>query len=203
MSHSAEVLKNANDTIANAYRIKSGMSQETFLDLMDKETWMTAKQALENNLVDEIMFENSIALVNETELSGMLPQEVIEKMRNSKNNPAQKNEADIFTRKKSAATSKTKSIEIKRSEINMTIEQYNEQRQALLNAIEGHINEGDLEASAAKMKEVEDLDNKWEQVKLANANLNALKDNNKVTNIQNKGGGSIERNNHRFHKQRI
>lgn len=69
----------------------------------------------------------------------------------------------------------------------MTIEQYNEQRQALLNAIEGHINEGDLEASAAKMKEVEDLDNKWEQVKLANANLNALKDNNKVTNIQNKG----------------
>ena len=37
------------------------------------------------------------------------------------------------------------------------------------------------------MKEVEDLDNKWEQVKLANANLNALKDNNKVTNIQNKG----------------
>lgn len=113
MSHSAEVLKNANDTIANAYRIKSGMSQEIFLDLMDKETWMTAKQALENNLVDEIMFENSIALVNETELSGMLPQEVIEKMRNSKNNPAQKNEADIFTRKKAQQQAKLNLLKLK------------------------------------------------------------------------------------------
>lgn len=85
----------------------------------------------------------------------------------------------------------------------MTIEQYNEQRQALLNAIEGFINEGDLDSSAAKMKDVEDLDNKWEQVKLANANLNALKDNNKVTNILNQGvtvlnGTTIDSTNNAF-----
>ena len=35
---------------------------------------------------------------------------------------------------------------------------------------------GKIEESQAKMKEVEALDNKWEEVKLANANMNALKD---------------------------
>lgn len=69
----------------------------------------------------------------------------------------------------------------------MTIEQYNEQRQALLNAIEASINEGNLDESENKMAEVKDLDNKWEQIKLANANFNALKDNKSITNIQNKG----------------
>lgn len=85
----------------------------------------------------------------------------------------------------------------------MTLEQYNEQRQALLNVIEGFINEGDLDASTVKMTEVEDLDKQWEQVKLANANLNALKDNNKVANIQNKGvqvlnGTTIDATNNAF-----
>ena len=38
MEHTAEVLKNANDTIANAYRIKTGKTQEELLSLMDNET---------------------------------------------------------------------------------------------------------------------------------------------------------------------
>jgi ATP-dependent protease ClpP protease subunit len=47
MDHMSEVLKNANETIANAYRLKTGMEQKDLLKLMDKETWFTAQQALD------------------------------------------------------------------------------------------------------------------------------------------------------------
>lgn len=84
MEHMADVLKNANDTIANAYRLKSGMSQSDLLKLMDKESWFTAQKALELKLIDEIMFE-SIKLV--ASHGGLLPPEVIEKVRNTIKNP--------------------------------------------------------------------------------------------------------------------
>jgi len=67
----------------------------------------------------------------------------------------------------------------------MNKEKYLEMRNALLKEIEGLIEEGKIEESNAKMKEVEDLDNKWEEIKLANANMNALKDKTKVTDIEN------------------
>lgn len=60
MEHTAEVLKNANDTIANAYISKSGMTRKEALSLMDKESYLSAQQAKELGLIDEIMFENSI-----------------------------------------------------------------------------------------------------------------------------------------------
>lgn len=86
MEHTAEILKNANDTIANAYRIKSGMSQEDLLAMMNNETWMTADKAKGYGLIDEVMFENEIQLVASTNFSGMLPPEVINKIRNKLQN---------------------------------------------------------------------------------------------------------------------
>src|SRR5690625_396168 len=77
----------------------------------------------------------------------------------------------------------------------MTLEQYLEQRNNLMNEAETLIGEGKLEESEAKMSEIKDLDNKWEEIKVANANLNALKDNQVATNIENKteniAGGEI------------
>lgn len=102
MDHMSEVLKNTNETIANAYRIKTGMKQKDLLKLMDKESWFTAKQALEFKLIDEIMFENQTQLVASYD-SGLLPREVIEKMRNSNNNPQGGNQADIFMQQKAQA----------------------------------------------------------------------------------------------------
>jgi ATP-dependent Clp protease, protease subunit len=106
MEHSANVLKNANETIANAYRLKSGMSQEDLLKMMDKETWMTPQKALENGLIDEIMFENEAPkIVANTEFAQMLPEQVINKIRNMiKGNPADpENQADILMREKMKA----------------------------------------------------------------------------------------------------
>ena len=82
MEHTAEILKNANDTIANAYRLKSGKTQEELLVLMDDETWMTAQKAKELGLIDEIMFEDDVQLAASTDYSGLLPPEVINTMRN-------------------------------------------------------------------------------------------------------------------------
>lgn len=87
MAHMSEVLKNANTTIANAYMLKSGMSKEELLAMMDKETWLTPQQALDHKLVDEIMFENQVRLVASFNNSQLLPQEVIEKVRNTVKNP--------------------------------------------------------------------------------------------------------------------
>jgi len=68
----------------------------------------------------------------------------------------------------------------------MNKEKYLEMRNALMSEIEGLITEGNIEESNAKMEEVKTLDNQWEEIKLANANLNALKDNAKVTSLENK-----------------
>lgn len=77
----------------------------------------------------------------------------------------------------------------------MNKEKYLEQRKALLDEAEALINEGKVEESTAKMKEVETLDNKWEETKLANANMNALKDKTKITDLEDKSvdvkGGTV------------
>jgi len=81
MEHTADILKTANDTIANAYRLKSGKTQEELLALMDDETWMDAKKAKELGLIDEIMFED-VQLAASAGYSGLLPPEVINTVRN-------------------------------------------------------------------------------------------------------------------------
>lgn len=68
----------------------------------------------------------------------------------------------------------------------MDKKQYLELRNALLAAVEGLISEGKIEESNAKMEEVEALDAKWEEIKLANANLNALKDNTRAIDLADK-----------------
>lgn len=80
MAQMADILKNANITIANAYRIKSGMDEATLLGMMDKETWLTAQQALDYHLIDEVMFEDNIRLAaNFSMADGTIPLEVINK----------------------------------------------------------------------------------------------------------------------------
>ena len=57
MEHMAEVLRTADDALANAYVAKTGMSKAEVLAMMEKETWLTAEQAKEKGLIDGIMFE--------------------------------------------------------------------------------------------------------------------------------------------------
>lgn len=83
MQHEAGVLENYNKSIANAYILKTGLSQEELLDLMNKETWLNAQQAKEKGFVDEILFENGNPLVASAQ-SGLISSEIINKMKNMK-----------------------------------------------------------------------------------------------------------------------
>ena len=100
MEHMAEVLKNANDTIANAYIIKSGMSKEKALDMMNKETWLSAQKAKELGLIDEIMFDNNNSLINSNSLKGLynsfssIPKEILEKFNQENVNQPIANKSD-------------------------------------------------------------------------------------------------------------
>lgn len=58
MEHMAEVLRTADRALCTAYTAKTGMTEEEALEMMEQETWLTAKQAKERGLVDEILFEN-------------------------------------------------------------------------------------------------------------------------------------------------
>jgi ATP-dependent Clp protease protease subunit len=81
MEHMAKVLRGADETIANAYMLKTGMTQDEILALMGEETWMTPQKALEHGFVDEVMFQE-IKLA--ASYCNMLPAEVVEKMRNTR-----------------------------------------------------------------------------------------------------------------------
>ena len=54
MQKNAEILRQMNAALAGAYTAKTGRSQEEILKLMDRETWLTANQALEMGFVDGI-----------------------------------------------------------------------------------------------------------------------------------------------------
>jgi ATP-dependent protease ClpP protease subunit len=83
MEHAAEVLKSHDEAIANAYMLKTGMDSKKLLELMDKETYFNAQEALKLGLVDEIMFDDGLKLsasIGQAEI----PPEIIDKLRNMK-----------------------------------------------------------------------------------------------------------------------
>lgn len=77
----------------------------------------------------------------------------------------------------------------------MNFEQYKKLRNEMVVAAEALIADNKLDESEAKMQEVKDLDNKWEGIKIANANLQALKDNDTgidiVDNSEGLEGGKV------------
>nr|DAW36868.1 MAG TPA: Putative ATP dependent Clp protease [Caudoviricetes sp.] len=86
MEHTAEMLRNANMTIANAYIDKTGMSEEEALNLMDNETWLSAERALELGMIDEIMFRNTNINIQNKQLKGLynsfssIPKELLDQL---------------------------------------------------------------------------------------------------------------------------
>lgn len=117
MEHASEVLKNANDTIANAYIEKTGMSREKALNLMDNETWLSAEKAKELGLIDKIMFSSEKNITNKMTFSNFekksfynsystIPKELLDKLNinfENRNQPIQKNTVDIFMHQKATA----------------------------------------------------------------------------------------------------
>lgn len=51
----ADFLEGVDSTIVKAYTMRNGKTDEEMIELMDKTTWLTPTQALENGIVDEIV----------------------------------------------------------------------------------------------------------------------------------------------------
>lgn len=94
MDKSSEVLNQANKTIAAAYVDKTGMTEKEALEMMDKETWLTAEEAVKIKLVDGISGNKNIQLVNSIGCS-MIPESVIQHMQTSMMNPKMKAQAQL------------------------------------------------------------------------------------------------------------
>ncbi|MFC0232746.1 head maturation protease, ClpP-related [Vagococcus entomophilus] len=82
LSHEANVLQNYNTSIANAYVAKTGKSMDDLLNLMDKETWFNAQQAVSEGFADEVMFSNEKAVPLVASLSPVIPADAVEKLMN-------------------------------------------------------------------------------------------------------------------------
>ena len=96
MDKQSEILQKANETIANAYVAKTGMSMEDALAMMDKETWLSANDAVAKGLVDEIAKNKNLQLVAGFN-DGVIPREIIDKMQ--KQRLEDKANADFLCRK--------------------------------------------------------------------------------------------------------
>ena len=113
MDHMSEVLKNANDTIANAYISKSGMSREQALELMNNETYLSAQKAKELGLIDEIMFEDTnkgiLSNLSNVNLQGFynsassIPRELIENLMKNVKGSQPINKVDFLMQQKAKA----------------------------------------------------------------------------------------------------
>ena len=92
MDKAKSILINANKTISNTYRIKTGMTEKELLDLMNKETWMDAAKAVELGFVDEVIGDNGILTNQKPVLYNagcaiIVSEELKEKIRNQIKNP--------------------------------------------------------------------------------------------------------------------
>lgn len=99
MEHAAGVLANANRALAAAFRAKTGKTEDEILSMMDRETWLTAEQAVAEGFVDRVMFAESDKTPAPVRLAAsygpaMLPESVLEYARAHFNNQTAKAKAD-------------------------------------------------------------------------------------------------------------
>ncbi|WP_458412769.1 head maturation protease, ClpP-related [Schinkia sp. CFF1] len=85
MDYTSDFLQKVNQTIVNAYKIKTNKSDDELKAMMNKTTWMTAQEAKEFGFIDAVMFENeyqaTASLEHPALINGLLPPEVINKIR--------------------------------------------------------------------------------------------------------------------------
>lgn len=86
MAHESDVLLKASKAVATAYRLKTGMSEDELIGLMDKETWLTADEAVEKGFIDKVAeyAEKPKEVKLAASLNGLIPDTIIKQMRSEK-----------------------------------------------------------------------------------------------------------------------
>lgn len=104
MSKAIKMLSEIKESIINAYEIKTNLSRDEISKMMDSETWMNARKAVELGFADEIMYtekdQNSEKISNSYIFSRMaVTNKLIDKLK-SKNQAKNQNEITVESLKK-------------------------------------------------------------------------------------------------------
>lgn len=86
MAHESGVLLKASKAVATAYRLKTGMTEDELIGLMDNETWLTADEAVEKGFIDKVVeyAEKPKEVKLAASLNGLIPDTIIKQMRSEK-----------------------------------------------------------------------------------------------------------------------
>lgn len=86
MAHESGVLLKASKAVATAYRLKTGMTEDELIGLMDNETWFTADEAVEKGFIDKVAeyAEKPKEVKLAASLNGLIPDTIIKQMRDEK-----------------------------------------------------------------------------------------------------------------------
>lgn len=88
MAHKSTALKSASQAIAQAYCDKSGMSMDDIQKMMDKETYLTAQQAVEYGLIDKIAeYKDQTSPMPSSLVAtcgNVIPHEIIQQLQNKR-----------------------------------------------------------------------------------------------------------------------
>lgn len=98
MDHMADVLKTFNESLANAFATKTGKPLAEILDMMNRETWLTADQAVADGFCDRIIPAPSQNTGSQVQLAasigpGLLPRAVVDYVRKNHSKPADRAKA--------------------------------------------------------------------------------------------------------------
>lgn len=95
MQHTAEVLQTVNAAIMQAYIAKTGKTEDELKVMMDKETWLTANQCLEYGFADEIIKDETPAVITNAMIGRLsVTPEMIAKVKAEKAAADEKNRAN-------------------------------------------------------------------------------------------------------------
>lgn len=86
MAHESGVLLKASKAVATAYRLKTGMTEDELIGLMDNETWLTADESVEKGFIDKVTeyAKKPKEVKLAASLNGLIPDTIIKQMRDEK-----------------------------------------------------------------------------------------------------------------------
>lgn len=105
MEKMAEILRTTDKSIVQAYVLKTGMSEEELLKLMQEETWFYANKCVELHFADEIIKDDAIEITNSVYESLLTP-EMRERARKEIENAKRKEKEIAEAEIKAAETAK-------------------------------------------------------------------------------------------------
>lgn len=82
-------LEEADKSILNAYKAKTGLSDEELAKMMDDTTWLSAESALERGFVDEIMFVEDKTLQLTASTVGLIKPDKMQEFKDMMNKEAE------------------------------------------------------------------------------------------------------------------